>query len=174
MDSSIISLKTIKTDPSTIETCSEANKLCQKQFKATDGSFCSVFQAYIHIQRTYTSRYKVWGSLRIQCMDISPYNADSLHTMYVCMGSSPCNCTYVQAHLYALYGNPPNTMYVWSRHLKHPLHVQYPGHPGWKFRIPHAVKNSLKAAILIYDFVTFWPKATDGSFCLVFQAFIDI
>ena len=36
--------------------------------------------------------------------------------------------------------------------------------PGWKFRFPDACKNSLKAALSIYDFVTFWSETTDGSF----------
>ena len=41
-----------------------------------------------------------------------------------------------------------------------------------KIRFPHAIKNSLKTAISIYDFVTFWPEATDGSFFSSFEAYM--
>ena len=40
---------------------------------------------------------------------------------------------------------------------------------GWKFRFPHAVKNSFKTAIFIYDFATVWPRATDGSFSSIWS-----
>ena len=41
-------------------------------------------------------------------------------------------------------------------------------------QFPGQYKNSLKTAILFYVFVTFWPIATDGSFCSVLQAYIHI
>ena len=93
--------------------------------QATDGSFCSAFEAYVctgsHIQCTYTSRYNVCGSLR---------------TVY---GHLPIRCTYEDE--YDVRIKLSRNVRCWQKKLKKYTLLQY-------VKFKEAIKRSNLLTIL--------------------------
>jgi len=95
----------------------------------------------------------------------SMYTSVCIHPyVYICMNTSVCIHLYVCTcmhtsvciHLYVnscMYTSVCIHQYIKTSHCP-------PGRRTKKIRFQHAVKNNLKTAISVYDFVTFWPQAT--------------